>query len=85
MSDFILFAFFGAIGALIADMLSDGYIELPKVQDKKFYPGFIGGLVVGAMAGLLIDKTYLTAFTFGYLGKEGIDFLVKGGSKEIIK
>ena len=85
MADFILFAFFGAIGALIADMLSDGYIELPRVQDKKFYPGFIGGIIVGAIVGVLIDKSFLTAFTFGYLGKEGIDFLIKGGQKEIVR
>jgi len=73
----ILFAIMGALGALVGDMLQDGYLELPKVQDKKFYPGFLGGLIVGAVVGYLADKTALTAFSFGYIGKQAVDFLVK--------
>jgi hypothetical protein len=77
MLDWLQFAIIGALGAIISDMLGDGYIELPKVQDKKFYPGFIGGLLTGTVIGYLVDKSPLTAFTFGYIGKEAIDFLLK--------
>jgi H+/Cl- antiporter ClcA len=72
-----VFALMGAIGGLISDMLGDGYLELPKVKDKKFYPGFIGGIIVGAAVGYLVDQNPLTAFSLGYIGKEGIDFIVK--------
>jgi hypothetical protein len=77
MLDWLQFAIIGALGAIISDMLGDGYIELPKVQDKKFYPGFIAGIISGAVVGYLVDKSPLNAFTFGYIGKEVIDFLVK--------
>jgi len=73
----ILFAIMGALGALIGDMLKDGYLELPKVKNSKFYPGFLGGLIVGACVGYLVDKTALTSFAFGYIGKQAVDFLVK--------
>jgi hypothetical protein len=77
MLGWLQFAIIGALGAIISDMLGDGYIELPKVQDKKFYPGFIAGIICGAVVGYLVDKSPLTAFTFGYIGKEAIDFLLK--------
>jgi fructose-specific phosphotransferase system IIC component len=74
---FWVFALMGAIGGIISDMLGDGYLELPKVDDSKFYPGFIGSIIIGAAAGYLIDKTLWTAFAAGYIGKEVIDFIVK--------
>jgi hypothetical protein len=77
MLDWLQFAIIGALGAIISDMLGDGYIELPKVQDKKFYPGFIAGIIVGAVVGYLVDKSPILTFSFGYIGKEAIDFLVK--------
>jgi len=75
--EYLTFILMGALGALISDMLGDGYLELPKVEDKKFYPGFIAGIIIGAVVGFLVDKSYLTAFAFGYIGKEAVDFLVK--------
>jgi hypothetical protein len=77
MLDWLQLAIIGALGAIISDMLGDGYLELPKVQDKKFYPGFIAGIICGAVVGYLVDKSPLTAFTFGYIGKEAVDFLLK--------
>jgi predicted CDP-diglyceride synthetase/phosphatidate cytidylyltransferase len=74
----IAFAIVGALGAIISDMLGDGYLELPKVSNGKFYPGFIGGIIIGATVGYLIDKSLLIAFSMGYIGKEAIDFIVKG-------
>jgi hypothetical protein len=80
MPESLFLSLFGAIGALVSDMIGDGYIQLPKVENKKFYPGFLSGLIVGAVVGYLIDKSPLTAFSFGYIGKEAIDFLVKKGA-----
>jgi hypothetical protein len=77
MLDWLQFAIIGALGSIISDMLGDGYIELPKVQDRKFYPGFIAGIIVGAVVGYLVDKSPILSFSFGYIGKEAIDFLVR--------
>jgi hypothetical protein len=75
--NWIVFAIMGALGAIISDMLGDGYLELPKVSEGKFYPGFIGGIICGAVAGFLIDKSLWASFSAGYIGKEAIDFIVK--------
>jgi hypothetical protein len=73
----LFLAFFGLLGGVISDMIGDGYLELPKIRDKKFYVGCLTGMILGAAIGYLVDGNPLTAFTFGYLGKEGLDFLIK--------
>jgi hypothetical protein len=73
----LFLAFFGLLGGVISDIIGDGYLELPKIQDKKFYVGCLAGMILGAVVGYLVDKTPLTSFTFGYLGKEGLDFLMR--------
>ena len=73
----LVFAIVGALGAVISDMVSDGYLELPKISRGKFYPGFIGGLIIGAVVGYLVDQSLLIAFSMGYIGKEGIDLIIK--------
>ncbi len=72
-----VFAVTGAIGALIADMIKDGYLEMPKLEDDKFYPGFLGGLLIGACVGYFVDQTLLSAFAWGYIGKQGLDFIIR--------
>jgi hypothetical protein len=82
----LVFAIVGALGAIISDMIGDGYLELPKVSQGKFYPGFIGGLIIGAVVGYLVDQNLLISFSIGYIGKEGIDFIIKkAGISSIIK
>jgi hypothetical protein len=76
--NWIAFAIVGALGAIISDILGDGYLELPKVSDRKFYPGFIGGLIIGTTIGYLIDQSLLLSFSMAYIGKEAVDFIVKG-------
>jgi hypothetical protein len=63
----------GAVGALVKDILQDGYLEMPKFQDSKIVLGSIGGLIVGAAIGWLVDKTATTAFLGGYVGKAVIE------------
>jgi len=63
----------GAAGALVKDILQDGYLELPKFQDNKIVLGSLGGLIVGAAIGWLVDKSPTTAFLGGYVGKTVIE------------
>lgn len=66
----------GIAGGLIADILNDNCLELPKVNSGKFYMGFLGGTLIGGFAGLLIDGSFITAFMGGFMGKEVIGRLV---------
>lgn len=58
----------GAIGSLVKDILEDGKLKLPKIQDGDFFLGFIGGMVTGGVAGYLVDGSLTTAFMGGYTG-----------------
>lgn len=66
----------GAVGALVADILEDGALTLPKIMDGKLILGSIGGMVVGATAGYLVDGSIITAFLSGYAGKSAIENLL---------
>lgn len=66
----------GIAGALASDILGDGYLKLPEIKDKKFYPGFLGGIIIGAIIGFVVDSSVWTSFTVAYMGKEAIDSLV---------
>lgn len=72
----------GIAGALVADILKDNTIELPKKIDGKIILGSIGGLIIGGCAGLAIDGSLLTAFMGGFMGKEVITSLM---TKMVIK
>jgi hypothetical protein len=60
----------GAVGALVNDVVNDNKLELPKNIDGQFCLGFIGGLLIGGIAGLAIDGSISTAFMGGFMGKE---------------
>lgn len=72
----------GACGALIADILKDNHLELPKIADEKFFLGFLGGVTIGGFAGLMIDGSMLTAFMGGFMGKEIIKQLLQQTEKK---
>ena len=55
-------------GALVKDILKDGYIQLPFKEDGKVYLGFLGSALIGGCVGLAVDHSYLTAFLSGYVG-----------------
>lgn len=78
----IIYLLAGGSGALIADIMKDNHIELPKIINDKLFLGCIGGTLIGAVAGLIVDGSPLTAFMGGYAGKEIITHLIK---KEIEK
>jgi hypothetical protein len=73
---YIIIFLAGFVGAVIADIMKDNCIELPKKLDGKFYLGSIGGFIIGGFAGLAIDGSLLTAFMGGYMGKGVIMSLV---------
>jgi len=58
----------GMAGALIKEILKDGYIQLPYLDGGKCYLGFLGSTFIGGCVGLAVDHSYLTAFLAGYVG-----------------
>jgi len=77
----ILFAC-GALGAFVKDVLKDNKVSLPYFKGGYLYLGCIGGMVVGALAGYLVDNDPVTAFLGGYAGSEIIKSLING--KQVI-
>jgi len=58
----------GSLGALIRDITDDDGLQLPRITEGKFYLGFIGGAIVGGVAGLLSGDSFLGALTAGFAG-----------------
>lgn len=67
----------GAVGALISDIIQDNCLILPEFKDQKLYLGSLGGILVGGIAGYLIDGSIVTAFMGGFVGKSIIISLLK--------
>jgi hypothetical protein len=67
----------GAVGALVSDILQDNCLIMPEIKSGKIYLGFFGGLVIGAIAGYLIDGSAVTAFMGGFTGKAIVIALLK--------
>lgn len=58
----------GMIGALLRDCLRDNSLVLPSIKNGKLNLGFMGGIIAGAVVGLILDGNMLTAFFAGYSG-----------------
>ena len=66
---YLLFLFLcGCGGAIIKDILKDGYLIIPYRKDKRIYLGCIASAIVGGAVGLAVDHSYLTAFLSGFVG-----------------
>lgn len=79
------FIFFlaGALGALTQDIIEGNSITFPKKIGDTLHLGFLGGIVVGGLAGYLIDGQFITAFIAGYSGTSIIEGLIgKPGQEE---
>lgn len=74
----------GAFGALIADILKDNTLELPKIIDGKLTLGCLGGLLIGGVAGYYIDGGIFTAAMGGYVGKQVVSSLVPTNISNLI-
>jgi len=75
----------GAVGALTKDILKDNKLVLPKMKKGSLYLGCIGGIIIGALAGYLVDNDPITAFLGGFGGTQIIENLVISGKKRVEK
>ena len=66
----------GAFGALAKDILEDNEIKLPKITNGSLSLGFLGGMVIGGVAGYLVDNSPAMAFAAGYAGTGVIEGLL---------
>jgi len=70
------FVLVGLLGAIIADIVKDNCLELPKLSTGKISLGFLGPALLGAMAGFLADNSILTSFTAGFTANTFITSLI---------
>ena len=71
----------GVAGAFIADIIKDNCIVFPKKSGDILNLGILGALLIGGIAGLLIDGSPITAFMGGFMGREFIKrFAVKNAA-----
>jgi len=68
----------GAFGSFIKDILQDGYLQIPEIKEKQVYLGFLGGALVGAVVGIVIDGSFLTALMAGFTGVSVVSKLAVG-------
>lgn len=66
----------GACGAIAKDIVSDGKLKLPSINNDDLVLGFIGGAIVGAFVGWAVDHSILTAALSGYVGSSAIQHLL---------
>ena len=72
---------FGALGAIVKDIFKDNYLVIPSFKEGKLYLGCIGGIIIGAIAGYIVDNDPITAFLGGYAGYQIIESLVNQNEK----
>ncbi len=73
----------GSLGALSKDIFKDNKIQLPSFKEGNLYLGCIGGMIIGAFVGYLVDNDPVTAFLGGYSGGQIITSLVNSQKKEV--
>jgi len=75
----------GLVGGLVKEIFDDNTLTLPKRIDGQLLLGSIGSLLIGGVAGYLVDGNLITAFLAGYAGKSIIESLAigKNSQKEI--
>ena len=81
LTDYCLIFLAGVAGAFIADIIKDNCVIFPKKSGDLLNLGIFGALLIGGIAGLLIDGSPVTAFMGGFMGREFIKrFAVKNGA-----
>jgi len=76
MEVYYLFVF-GAAGALCRDIFRDGKLVLPKLDNGSLYLGFLGGVIIGAFVGYVVDQNPATAFFSGFAGYQILENILK--------
>jgi hypothetical protein len=82
METIALFLISGALGAITKDIVQDGKLQLPFVSEGSLVLGFIGGMIVGAFIGYVVDHSFITAALGGYVGTSAISHLLPSNKKE---
>jgi fluoride ion exporter CrcB/FEX len=75
--DILCLLLFGAGGAFCRDIFRDGKLVLPKFDNGSLYLGFLGGIVIGAFVGYLVDQSPTTAFFSGFAGYQILENILK--------
>lgn len=75
----------GALGALVRDVTDDDGLQLPSINQGKFYVGFLGGALIGGVAGLISGDSFLGALTAGFAGYSVILTALNGKITPITK
>ncbi len=65
----------GAAGALVKEILAEGFLKMPELKDGKLMLGFLSSVIVGAAVGYLVDHNFLMAFFAGYTGFSAVSAL----------
>jgi len=66
----------GGFGAFVKDLVKDNKLVLPKYEDDSIVLGFLGGVIIGAAVGYVVDQNPTTAFFAGYAGYQVLESLV---------
>lgn len=77
----------GIAGALAKDIFVDNAISLPKKDGEKLILGSLGGLIIGAFVGIILDGSPINAFAAGFAGIAILQSIIDGNNtnKIIIK
>lgn len=76
MEQEVLIILASAFGAIVKDLVKDGKLVLPKVQNGELWLGFLSGVIIGIFAGLLVDGRPITAAMGGYFGSSVVERLM---------
>lgn len=83
--ELIIAIIFGILGALAKDIFVDNKIQLPKKNGEEIILGSIGGMIIGAIVGVLLDGSAINAFMAGFTGISIISSLANGEIDKIEK
>lgn len=67
----------GALGGFAATYLQYGCLVLPSLSEGKLYLGFLGGIVLGALAGWYGNTSKTNAFMWGLGGTGALKALMQ--------
>ena len=83
MDVYLPFILAGGAGAIAKDLVIDNKLQLPKFDDGYCCLGFLGGFIIGAFVGMVVDHNILTSGLAGYVGSSAISHLLPGGTTRL--
>ena len=72
------FIIFGALGAILKDILDDGGLSLPRFENGKVILGFLGSALIGSVVGCIADNDPLTSIGAGFTSYAIIEQMLIG-------